>query len=53
MFMELKDKLPEEDRAHFQALVDEGRLVAKTSLHAPVNMADAGSRGMALAIVVR
>lgn len=47
-FLEFRDELPEGHRACFQALVDKSRLlVAKISLQALVDTADAASRGMA------
>ncbi|EMP25743.1 hypothetical protein UY3_17184 [Chelonia mydas] len=53
MFLEFKDKLPEEDRACFQASADEGILVARPSLQAAVDATDTASRGMATATVMK
>lgn len=50
--VELNDKFPEEDRAQFQALLDECKLVAKTWFQTAVNISSTISRAIATAIVV-
>lgn len=47
-----KDKLPQEDRAQLQALIDEGRLIARTFLQAAVDAADMALRSMVMATVM-
>lgn len=50
--LDFKDKLPQQDRTQFQALIDKGKLVARTLLQAVVSAANTASRSMATAIVM-
>lgn len=49
-FAEFIDSLLQQDRAHFQALIDEDKLIAKTPLQSTVNATDISSRAMTAAI---
>lgn len=49
--MDFVDKLVQ-DRAHFQALTDEGKLVARSALESAVDAADTSSWLMAIAIIM-
>lgn len=51
-FLEFREKLPQEDRTQFQALVEEDTLVAKTSQQAAVDADDAASRFMMNTVVI-
>lgn len=51
-FVEFTDSFPQQDRAHFQALINEGKLISRTTLQSAVNAADVSSSIMAIAIIM-
>lgn len=48
-----KDKFPHKDRVQFQALIDEGRLMAKTSLQVVVDAAVTAFRAIVTVVLMR
>ncbi|EMP37595.1 hypothetical protein UY3_05226 [Chelonia mydas] len=46
------DKLPQQDRAYFQAILEEGKLVTRTIFHAAVDSTDTSSYRMATQIIM-
>nr|XP_042697612.1 uncharacterized protein LOC122172305 [Chrysemys picta bellii] len=52
-FAKFKDSLPPDAHQEFMALVDEGMAVAKTSLQASLDSADAAARTIASGVVMR
>ncbi|EMP40907.1 hypothetical protein UY3_01873 [Chelonia mydas] len=48
-----KDSLPQSSQLEFTALVDEGKAVAKTSLQASLDLADAAARTIRSGVVMR
>ncbi|XP_032644336.1 TSC22 domain family protein 3-like [Chelonoidis abingdonii] len=51
-FTDFIDKLLQQDRAQFQALTEDSKLVARTTLQSAVDAADTSLREMAIAVVM-
>lgn len=52
-FEEFANSLPQHDCSCFQALIEEGKLIARTTLYSVVNVANTFSQAIATAIVMR
>lgn len=50
-FAEFTDRVPQQDRAHLQTLIDEGKLIARTTLQSAADAVDTSSRALATAVI--
>lgn len=50
--MEFTDNLPQEFRGQFEVFIEEGKLIARSSLQTTLGAADTTSHSMAMAVVM-